>query len=100
MCTFLSSKYVETCLLYSNFRYRVRPELELKSDRLGINLLPGEGEKVENFWLFEAFLTFDKKGYFFVLGPHGGKNPSWLLCEIAKFLIKCLAIILSHLLII
>ena len=100
MCTFLSSKYVETCLLYSNFRYRVRPELELKSDRLGINLLPGEGEKVENFDFLRHFWLLIKKGYFFILGPQGGKSPSWLLCGIAKFLIKCLAIILSHFLII
>ena len=100
MCTFLSSKYVETCLLYSNFRYRVRPKLKLNLIDWVSIYSQAKGKKLKIFGSLRHFWLLIKKGYFFILGPQGGKSPSWLLCGIVKFLIKWLAIILSHLLII
>ena len=98
MCTFLSSKYVETCLLYSNFRYRVRPKLKLNlTDWVSI-YSQEKGKKLKIFGSLRHFWLLIKKGTFSFWARRGANLLVDYLCGIAKILIKWLAIILSHLL--
>ena len=73
MCTFLSSKYVETCLLYSNFRYRVRPKLKLNlTDWVSI-YSQEKGKKLKIFGSLRHFWLLIKKGAFSFWARMGAK---------------------------
>ena len=124
ICTFLGHQVClnmflySLLLLYSIYKVsytRVWPELyELKSIRLEYNLLPKGGKKVENFDFWGIFELFDQTGYCFIFGPKGDKSPSLVkICtfcrlvfviffcmDFVKFLIKWLAGVWSHELII